>query len=143
MKYGFVYLLSNPCMEGIFKVGCSERSPHARVDELSYSTSVPLPFQVVCYIEAENCQWLEGQMHRWLGAFRLNDRREFFKLDEWQHPWLLGLFKFNPWALTYAECDLSGFFSHGFEDQNPWHYDPETPAPAFHRHIQGAADGTH
>ena len=43
-SYGVVYVLTNPAMPGIVKIGKTSRSDiHARLNEL-YSTGVPLPF---------------------------------------------------------------------------------------------------
>lgn len=127
MSYGFVYLMSNPAMPCLYKVGFTERSPHQRCNELSASTSVPSEFVVVCYMEADDCQWLERQMHEWMADFRVNRSREFFSVRPGGLPWLLGLFKFNPWALAYTECDLSDIAMPGFEDLNPWRYGGDEP----------------
>ena len=78
-NFGFVYILSNACMPDIIKIGCSERSPHARAAELSASTSVPIDFRVLCYAEFENFQNVERQMHQWCASQRVNSRREFFQ----------------------------------------------------------------
>lgn len=76
--FGFVYLLTNPYMDGVYKIGCTERSPHARADELSKPTGVPAPFQVLCYIECANFQPVERRFHDWLQEHRISDNREFF-----------------------------------------------------------------
>jgi hypothetical protein len=76
-KYGFVYLLSNPAFPNLYKVGCTERSPTQRADELS-STGVPEPFDVVAYIECQDPQRVELDIHRRLSVWRCNSRREFF-----------------------------------------------------------------
>jgi hypothetical protein len=76
--FGFVYLLTNPYMDGVYKIGCTERSPHARADELSKPTGVPAPFRVFCYIECANFQSVERRFHEWLKEHRISDSREFF-----------------------------------------------------------------
>lgn len=78
--FGFVYMLHNPQMLCV-KIGCTERSPHARADELSNSTGVPFPFQVACYVELRRFQAFERQMHEWLKDYRVNPAREFFTED--------------------------------------------------------------
>lgn len=75
---GFVYILVNEYMPDVYKVGCTERAPHERAAELSKSTGVPAPFEVLCYIEAHEFQVLERDLHAWLKNFRISDNREFF-----------------------------------------------------------------
>ncbi|WP_220385717.1 GIY-YIG nuclease family protein, partial [Klebsiella pneumoniae] len=43
---GWVYVLSNPCMPGIYKVGMTTTSPEVRARELSSATGVPAPFKI-------------------------------------------------------------------------------------------------
>ena len=92
-NHGFVYILSNLYMPDLIKIGCTERSPHARADELSKATGVPTPFQVMCYAEFEDFQSQERSLHGWLNHSRVNDSREFFEgvLRDavrwlWHHP---------------------------------------------------------
>ena len=77
-QVGFVYILVNEYMPDVYKIGCTERSPHARAEELSKHTAVPAPFIVLCYIEVENFQAVEKDMHKWMAAHRISDSREFF-----------------------------------------------------------------
>lgn len=77
-KYGFVYILVNDYMPDVYKVGCTERSPHERAAELSNHTGVPAPFKVLCYIEVQDFQAVEKKVHGWLQAYRLAGREFFF-----------------------------------------------------------------
>jgi hypothetical protein len=123
-------MLSNDMMPDAFKVGRTTGSPHQRARDLSRATGVPLPFDVVCYVESDDCEWLETRMHQWMRHHRINDGREFFSFNDHKKPWALGLFKYNPFILGYTECDLSQITFHGFEDFNPWRYGdgpPEEP----------------
>ena len=79
MTYGFVYILGNEFMPDVFKIGCTERSPHARADELSKPTGVPSPFRVLCYAEFSDFQGVERRMHEWCKDYRINNGREFFQ----------------------------------------------------------------
>ena len=81
MSYGFVYVLSNRYMPGIYKVGFTERSPSLRCRELSNSTSVPDEFDLVCYAEYEDAHAKEQEIHRALADARVNRNREFFDCD--------------------------------------------------------------
>ena len=81
-KYGFVYVLSNESMPSIYKIGYTDRSPLARVDELSKSTSVPTQFKVVCYGEIDDAHAYEAELHEMCAEYRINQYREFFKFDD-------------------------------------------------------------
>lgn len=102
---GFVYILTNPHFaRGVYKIGCTERAPHARAQELSKDTAVPAPFEVVCYIEVDNFQAVEREIHLWLEHQRISTNREWFRgglADAlgwlWWYPNRLGFHSvFNP-----------------------------------------------
>lgn len=78
-NYGFVYLLSNDAMPGIYKVGYTMNSPLRRAYDLSNSTSCALPYEVVCYAEVEDPRSVEADMHDRFENFRVNSKREFFR----------------------------------------------------------------
>jgi len=51
-EHGIVYVLTNPTMPGLVKIGKTSRdSVMARLSEL-YTTGVPLPFECVCWKSA-------------------------------------------------------------------------------------------
>ena len=75
---GYVYILVNQGMPGVFKVGCTQGPPHERAEYLSRPTGVPAPFEVLCYIEIPDYRSVERHAHDYLLAYRLNPRREFF-----------------------------------------------------------------
>ncbi len=83
-RRGYVYVLSNPSMPGIVKIGRTFRDPRARVAELSGATGVPTPFIIEATVSTWNCVWLEKLVHLQLGRRRINSNREFFRcsLDE-------------------------------------------------------------
>jgi hypothetical protein len=78
-RRGYVYVLSNPSMPGIVKIGRTFRDPRARAAELSGATGVPTPFRVEATVSTWNCVWLEKLVHLQLGRRRVNRNREFFK----------------------------------------------------------------
>ncbi len=82
MPRGYVYVLRNKAMPGLLKVGCTERDPYARAAEISTGTGVPHPFEVVHYVRVRDAKKAEAGLHRRLGRYRVNGRREFFEIDE-------------------------------------------------------------
>lgn len=61
MEYGIVYLLTNPCMPGLVKIGMTTREDmDSRIKEL-YSTGVPVPFecQFACKVKKSDCVKIE------------------------------------------------------------------------------------
>jgi hypothetical protein len=77
---GYVYVLSNPAMPGLVKIGCTDRSPRDRVAELSASTGVPEPFVLEVAAFFVDHADVEQELHRSLAEYRLRDSREFFRL---------------------------------------------------------------
>lgn len=68
-------------MPGIYKIGCTSKSPRARAEELSSPTGVPNIFEVVCYIDVPEFQLAESRIHKKLSHLRANTQREFFIAD--------------------------------------------------------------
>ena len=80
MANGFVYILINPAMPGLLKIGKTTGSPEARAAELSAVTGLPTPFVVACEWNTFDCDAAESQVHARLEASRYNKDREFFRL---------------------------------------------------------------
>lgn len=79
MSEGYVYILSNPSMPGLVKIGRTTRSVEGRANEL-YQTGVPEPFKVEHEVIAPNCADLETGMHEVFAADRVSPGREFFRV---------------------------------------------------------------
>lgn len=60
-KLGIVYVLSNPAMPGIVKIGRSDQKDLKQRLRSLFNTSVPLPFKVefACYVEKSDTKNLE------------------------------------------------------------------------------------
>lgn len=84
MSYGFVYFLTNPSMPGLTKIGHTTKHPRERVRELSASTSCPEHFELLAFFGHADSAYAEREIHRELSDFRVNDRREFFKMTNAQ-----------------------------------------------------------
>ena len=79
---GCVYILKNPAMPDLIKIGYTMETAQKRAEHLSQSTAVPMPFEVVtdfAQLELKHCKKLEKEIHKELAEFRVNPRREFFK----------------------------------------------------------------
>lgn len=97
LPIGSIYLLSNPAMPGMVKIGRTSRDDvNTRVGEL-YTTSVPLPY----FLESEwFVEWpaaREALIHGALARYRVAPDREFFKLpaDEARERITAILYKFD------------------------------------------------
>jgi T5orf172 domain len=77
---GFVYVLTNPSMPGMVKIGCTTRSVADRCGELNSATGVPSPFVVETYFESSEPEMDEAQVHKRLQSERV-EGREFFRVS--------------------------------------------------------------
>lgn len=77
---GFVYVLINPSMPGLVKIGKTERAPEDRIKELSAATGVPTPFILVYHSHFESCSAAEIYIHTVLEerGYKVASNREFF-----------------------------------------------------------------
>ena len=94
MDYGIVYLLTNPIMPGLVKIGMTTREDmDARMKEL-YSTGVPVPFecQFACRVKKTDCAKIEKALHTAFFPQRVNANREFFRIQVEQAKAILELF---------------------------------------------------
>ena len=94
-EQGIVYVLTNPCMPGIVKIGMTERKNiEARLKEL-YTTGVPLPFECkfACNVKKNECAKIEKALHTAFAPQRVNANREFFRIIPDQAIAILELFQ--------------------------------------------------
>jgi hypothetical protein len=88
----FVYVLTNPAMPGIAKIGYSDQEDlNVRIGQL-YTTGVPVPFEVAYAARVENARKVEDALHTAFGPQRVNPQREFFRIDPEQAIVILRLF---------------------------------------------------
>lgn len=76
---GHVYILSNPSMPGIYKIGSTKHHPAERARDLSSHTGVPTPFKVEYYLYANAYQQIEQAAHGEL--YQYKQGKEFFAWD--------------------------------------------------------------
>lgn len=77
---GWLYLLTNPAMPELVKIGMTTRSPEERALELA-STGVPMPFHVAAAWAVDDVRAAERDAHAALARYRVNDAREWFRLS--------------------------------------------------------------
>ncbi len=78
---GIIYILSNPAMPGILKIGKTTQDDiKTRIAQL-YSTGVPLPFECVYAATVANIDRVEQALHIAFGPNRINPKREFFEIE--------------------------------------------------------------
>lgn len=79
---GHVYILSNPALAGLVKIGHTKKADvNIRANELSSSTSIPLPFVVEDSWLVENPMQWELRIHARLAFCRVAKEREFFRIE--------------------------------------------------------------
>lgn len=76
-----VYVLTNPAMPGIVKIGkTTQLEVEERMKQL-YSTGVPVPFNCAFACRVKDAMAVEKALHLAFGMTRINPNREFFKLE--------------------------------------------------------------
>ena len=77
---GIIYILSNPAMPGLVKIGKTTNLDD-RMSSL-YSTGIPVPFHCVYAKRVKNYSEVEKKLHSGLRSHRENKNREFFRIPE-------------------------------------------------------------
>lgn len=77
---GIVYLLTNPVMDGLVKIGQTENL-EARVRGLSGFSGIPVPFEVFYACTVEDASKVESALHDAFDDHRINRKREFFRIN--------------------------------------------------------------
>ena len=83
MSEGTVYVLTNPAMTGMVKIGKTTRDVSFRLADL-YSTGVPLPFECEYAALVKDVDETEKAFHIAFHPNRVNPRREFFNIKSEQ-----------------------------------------------------------
>jgi DNA-directed RNA polymerase subunit RPC12/RpoP len=78
---GYVYILSNPCMPNLVKIGFTTRNIYERISELNSSSGVPEPFVIEATFCSINPKKDEQIIHAELNKNRTNKNREFFQFE--------------------------------------------------------------
>jgi hypothetical protein len=79
----WVYVLTNPTMPGLCKIGFTKNKPSDRVKQINSATGVALDFIVEWAFPCFNAHDVEKQVHKYLekNGFRVNKKKEFFNIS--------------------------------------------------------------
>lgn len=78
---GLIYILINPAMPGLVKIGkTSRKEVKQRMFEL-YTTGVPVPFECAHAARVNDPDQVEAALHTAFAPNRVNAKREFFKIE--------------------------------------------------------------
>ncbi len=103
---GYIYMLTNPSLPNVCKIGKTTRDIDSRLKEL-YNTSVPTPYQVILLFLVDDCHTLERYIHTKCRSLRVNKKREFFIYNDvhdfsyYQSLFLVCINRFNPTISPY------------------------------------------
>ena len=79
---GIIYVQRCPGhVLNLYKIGLTRRTADQRSKELSSATGVPLPFDVLASWSVGDCARTESAAHKKMENYRINPRREFFRLE--------------------------------------------------------------
>lgn len=76
----YVYVLTNTTIPGMVKIGYTKNEPQKRVKQINASTGVAQDFEVAWAFGCYNGIELEQEVHRYCESFRVNNKREFFRM---------------------------------------------------------------
>ena len=76
-----VYVLTNPAMPGLVKIGKTNQKDIADRMRQLYTTGVPLPFECEYACQVDDCAKVETAFHLAFGNSRINSGREFFQIE--------------------------------------------------------------
>lgn len=99
-----IYVLTNEAMPGLVKIGFTE-SLEDRIRSLTSTPGVPLPFECYYAAEVEDGRDVERKLHQLFSEFRINHRREFFRIDPEKVVIALSLGKFKEVTPQTATAD--------------------------------------
>lgn len=76
IEFGFIYVLENILMPGIYKIGFTANNPDKRAEQISQQYNLPTPFVVLNYWRTRDPYIIEQRVHKILNLSRVNG--EFF-----------------------------------------------------------------
>jgi hypothetical protein len=81
MQLQVVYVLTNPAMPNMVKIGKTElQDVNLRLAQL-YTTGVPFPFDLAYACKVPNATEVERALHKAFAPSRINPKREYFSIE--------------------------------------------------------------
>jgi len=77
---GILYVLTNPVMPGLVKIGCTTGKVEDRIRDVSAATGVPVAFHCHFAARVDDMAAKEKTLHQLFSDKRLNPKREFFEV---------------------------------------------------------------
>lgn len=106
-QLSIVYVLTNPAMPGLVKIGkTSQEDVSVRLAQL-YSTGVPVPFKLEFACKVDNADEVEKALHIAFSSARPNPSREFFEIEPYQAIAILKLLHTEDATQEVAELPTS------------------------------------
>lgn len=81
MQLQVVYVLTNPAMPNLVKIGKTELQDVATRLAQLYTTGVPFPFDLAYACKVPNAGEVERALHRAFAPNRINPKREYFSIE--------------------------------------------------------------
>lgn len=81
MQLQVVYVLTNPAMPNLVKIGKTELQDVATRLAQLYTTGVPFPFDLAYACKVPNAGEVERALHRAFAPNRVNPKREYFSIE--------------------------------------------------------------
>jgi hypothetical protein len=80
----WVYILTNPAIPGMIKIGYTRLDPFERAIQVSRGTGVPMGYEVEWAYKCYKGERIEREVHKYFKKERVSPTREFFRvtLDE-------------------------------------------------------------
>jgi hypothetical protein len=76
----WVYILTNPAIPGLVKIGYTRLDPFERAAQVSRGTGVPVGYEVEWAYRCYKGERIEREVHNYFKKQRVNPTREFFRI---------------------------------------------------------------
>lgn len=76
----WVYILTNPAIPDLVKIGYTSNDPYTRAGQVSRGTGVPVEYEVAWAYKCYKGERIEKEVHKYFKKQRVNPTREFFKV---------------------------------------------------------------
>lgn len=77
----YVYVLSNPSIPGMYKIGYTSKTVEKRAVQISRGSGVPTPFNIEYRYKCYKGERIEREVHKFFKKQRVNNDREFFNVS--------------------------------------------------------------